>query len=510
MAKTADVPLLEPDSAQEAKEMVKWAFELSEQFGIYFFLRTVTRVSHASGNVTLGELPKQKRKAHFDTSTGFFGTMPVPPKHRAVHDKLDKIQEIYETSPFNWYQGPEHPELLIVCCGTGSVYSQDAIEELGVEKAVGILKIGTTWPLPRKFIEKNLARAKQVLVVEEVDPFLETHLKEIVYDSPEATGSPKIYGATTGHLEPVGELTPDLVAKALSHILDLEYWARDPDYDRKAVEAANKMVVPRGLAWCPGCPHRATFWAIKNALRLEGGDGFVTGDVGCYLMDRRPEAYQTIKTGHSMGSGTGLASGFGKLGQFGFDQPVISSCGDSTFFHSVMPALVNAVHNQSDIIIGVLDNSATAMTGFQPHPGTDRNAIGDPAPVVDIEALCRSVGAEVVVVDPYDVKDTQEKILKLLDGKGPRILISRRKCALIRMREEGALYKVRVDPEKCIGEACGCARFCTLAFKCPALIWDKEAGKARVEESVCTGCGVCTDICPQGAIVKEAVVKEAA
>jgi indolepyruvate ferredoxin oxidoreductase alpha subunit len=144
------------------------------------------------------------------------------------------------------------------------------------------------------------------------------------------------------------------------------------------------------------------------------------------------------------------------------------------------------------------------MTGFQPHPGTGLNAAGDHAPVVDIEALCRSLGCEVEVGDPFDLEGTQKKLLKLLEEEGKvRVLILRRKCALIQMREDGALYKVWVEQERCKGEDCGCARFCTRVFKCPALVWEREAGKARVDKALCTGCGVCSDICPEGAIARE-------
>jgi len=231
----------------------------------------------------------------------------------------------------------------------------------------------------------------------------------------------------------------------------------------------------------------------------------VTGDIGCYALERAPEGFQQTKTMFAMGTGAGLACGFGKLEQFGFNQPVIAACGDSTFYHAAIPALVNAVYNKSNFTMVVLDNSATAMTGFQPHPGTGSAATGDSAPVVDIEGLCRSLGCKVEVSDSYDLKGTEEKVLKLIeDGSGVRVLILRRKCALVRMREEGALFKVSVDPQRCKGEACGCARFCTRAFKCPGLIWDEEAGKARVDEAVCNGCGVCVDICPEEAIVREA------
>jgi indolepyruvate ferredoxin oxidoreductase alpha subunit len=179
-------------------------------------------------------------------------------------------------------------------------------------------------------------------------------------------------------------------------------------------------------------------------------------------------------------------------------------CGDSTFFHAAIPALINGVYNQSNFTLIILDNSATAMTGFQPHPGTGASAVGEPAPKVDLEALCASLGVRVEVADPFDLQDTTRKLLDLLqDDRGVRVLISRRKCALVRAREEKAAYKVRVDSERCLGESCGCARLCTRVFQCPGLVWDSESQTARIDEVICSGCGVCADICPASAIIRE-------
>ena len=185
---------------------------------------------------------------------------------------------------------------------------------------------------------------------------------------------------------------------------------------------------------------------------------------------------------------------------------MLTVCGDSTFFHATIPALINGVHSQSNFILIVLDNSGTAMTGFQPHPGIEMNAMGDPAPVLDTGKLCEGLGLHVTVTDAYDIKGTTEKLVELLrdDGK-PRVLISRRECALIRAKREKALYKVRVSEDRCIGEGCGCDRYCVRVFRCPGLIWDREGRKAKIDEAICSGCGVCVDVCPQAAIVREVI-----
>jgi indolepyruvate ferredoxin oxidoreductase alpha subunit len=207
-----------------------------------------------------------------------------------------------------------------------------------------------------------------------------------------------------------------------------------------------------------------------------------------------------------MGSGVGVANGFGQFERFGLEQPVLAVCGDSTFYHAAIPALINARWNGASFLLLVLDNSATAMTGFQPHPGTGRTAMGKPAQGITIEDLCRCLGAHVEVTDPFQVQDTIETMNRLLtEHKGLRVLVFRQECALVRSRHRKARYTVSVDEQRCVGMACGCARLCTRVFKCPGLAWDKETGKARIDKAICTNCGVCADICPQKAIRKEGV-----
>jgi indolepyruvate ferredoxin oxidoreductase alpha subunit len=504
ITRIGDYPLLEPSSVQEAKDMTRWAFELSEQLHSAVFLRSVTRISHASSTVTLGDIQRLDRKARFDT-TQYFSPSPVVQKHAELKQKLERTREIFESSPFNWYYGPDSPDLTLVCSGTGWLFALDAIELLGVEDSVSIIKLGTTWPLPIEFIRKHLQPCCRVLLAEEVDPFIEVNLKEQMYDRWHGDEPPKIYGKTTGHMKTVGELNPDGLIEGIAKVLGLNYQSRDPAYDKKAKEYASRMTLARQPVYCPGCPHRASMWTVKNVLRLDGVEGFVTGDIGCYAMDRYYGGQRVTRIQSAMGGGSGLASGFGKLDQFGFDQTVIAHCGDSTFFHAAIPALINAVHNKAKATFVVLDNSTTGMTGFQPHPGTPLDAMGEPAVPVDIENLCRSMGCAVEAADPFDLEDAEQKLKSLVNREGAKVMILRRKCGLIAFREEGPQSKVWVAQEKCLGEECGCDRYCTRIFKCPALIWDKAMHKAKVDEALCTGCGFCFNVCPQGAIVREKI-----
>jgi indolepyruvate ferredoxin oxidoreductase alpha subunit len=504
-AKMADLPLLEPSTFQEAKEMTQWAFSLSEEIGSVILLRGVTRTSHARGNVTLGKLPQVETKAYFDKSRQWL-TQPVLQRHHHLHQTLNRLEEIFASSPFNQYIGPDRPKVLLVTCGTGWLYSQEAIELMGVEDSVGILKLGTTWPLPTRTIVENLKRTDQVVFIEEVDPFLEGSVKEIAAEFSREIGPQTFFGKRSGHVPAVGEMNADRVTDALGRILKVPYRARDAEYEAGAEEVAKKMLPNRALGYCPGCPHRASFWSVKNALQLDNRQGFATYDIGCYALGRGPAGYYLLRVGGAMGTGTGLASGFGKLSGLGFEQPVVAMCGDSTFFHSAMPALVNAHYNRSNLVMIILDNSATAMTGFQPHPGVGRNAMGESVSPVDIEAVCRSFGAKVEVTDPFDLPGTREKVLRALeDPVGAKVVIMRRRCQMLKGKDEKPPFKVWVDGEKCIGEDCGCDRVCTRVFKCPGLIWDERSGKSKVDEVLCVGCGVCAEICPQGAIQKEEI-----
>jgi len=501
-AKMADVPLLEPGGIQEAKDMTRWAFELSEEFSCYCFLRSYTRLSHSRSGVTLGKVPKPERKATFDTSKCYTPYI-APPKHAALHEQLARVQEIFESSPFNSYNGPEQPELLIICSGSGGPCSLDAIEALNLTESVGVLKLATLWPFPKRLVERYLTRTSKVLVVEEVDPFIETHVKETVARPSAVASPPEIYGKGSGHINYYGEITPDAVIKALSRIFKLEYQARDSNYEQKARDAKG-LVIDRGMTWCPGCPHRASFFALRDAIRRDRRQAIVTGDIGCYTLDVFPYGTHQTNVLHCMGSGVGEACGFGELAQFGFEQPVIGICGDSTFFHASVPALMNAVHNKANMTVVILDNGITAMTGFQPHPGTELTATQDAATVVDMEALCRALGCRVEVKDPFDIKETSATLRELMrDENGVKVLILRRKCELLRMRQERTYpYKVWVDAERCKGDKCG---YCYQVFQCPGISWDKESDKAQIQEAACVGCGACAATCPSKAIIKEEI-----
>lgn len=503
VAKWLDIPLLEPGDMQEAKDMTKWLFDVSEELDIVCMLRCVSKISHSRGNVVLGELPGKEHKAYFDIKKPARIGSPIG-MHIQLLQKIEKARERFESAPFNRYVGPDKPELLIITCGASWLHSQEAVKAMELTDRVGILKLGTLYPLPEKFCESYLGKSQNILVVEEIAPFIERSVMELTANLPALEPRPIFYGKRSGHIRSYGELNPDVVIEAISKIMGVSYQSRSSDYDKQFESAPENYSVTRTGGICPGCSHKAAHWAIKQALERDGREGFETSDIGCYTNGLGPDGFYVAKTLYCMGGGAGVANGLGNLGQFGFNQPVLAAAGDSTFFHAVMPSLVNGVYNQSNFILVVLDNSATSMTGFQPHPGTGQNAMGESAPVVSIEAICRSLGIRVEVCDPYDIEKTTDILADLMTMEsGVRVIIMERECELLRARRDGPLYKVHVDAALCLGEACVYDNVCQ-TWHCTALLWNKEEDHAWIDPVICAGCGVCADICPQGAIIKEA------
>lgn len=511
-AKMMEFPLLEPGDFQEAKDLTKWAFELSRHIGNVVMVRSVTRMSHASGGVRMGDLPGlQQPKAQFQYQGSFTDQMKGPiltlstlvdSQRRRQLAKLESAAILFDESPFNTYTGPDQAELLIITSSACNLYSKEAVDMLGLSDRIGILKLATTWPLPPKLMEKHIASAKQVMIVEEGTPFLEDNVKAFVAESFDVCGIKSFHGKKNATLPPVNELNSDLVSTGILKVLNLGRTKTNKAYQEKAMRMAADFAPSRELTFCPGCPHRASFWLIDQVLKLDNRHGFVCGDIGCYTLAAFGCGFNTLKTCHAMGSGLGLASGFGKLGQFGMTQSVVAVCGDSTFFHSAMPALANAIHNRSNLLHIILDNSGTAMTGFQPHPGIPLSAGGGKLPALDIPAICEAMGSEVAICDPFEFDRTRRILLEFLEQDGVKVLVLRQACALSPEKKGRKQYEMSVDQERCLFDNCGCNCLCTRVFKCPGLIRDSKEKQTRIDDVICTGCGVCATVCPHNAIIK--------
>jgi indolepyruvate ferredoxin oxidoreductase alpha subunit len=515
-AKMLEIPLLEPSDFQEAKDIVKEAFELSEKLKSIVMIRSVTRLSHASGIVEANEILKQKNPPYFhhsgfilDPETGPVMSTPVTYRHQLMVKRMEKCRSFFKNSSLNRYFGPDNPELLIITSSVDFLYSMEAVRELNLEKKAGILKLVLTNPLPEELINEYFLKTDSILFTEQVLPFIEEGVKNIYADNFKLDKKIKFYGKKSGHIPNTGETDTNIIINALSKIFGIEYSNSDEEYDKKVIETAFSNVTPgREMTFCPGCPHRASYFHLNNAIKLDSKDGFICGDIGCYTLGMLPSGYSTLKTIHSMGSGTGIASGFGVLKKYGFDQTVLSVCGDSTFFHSGIAPLINAVHNKSRLTMVILDNSGTAMTGFQPHPGEKNTACGINGTPVMIEEITKACGAKTHILDPFNYKKCQEKIPEIIAQDNVNVIILRHPCALSPQRKNKKYFEIEIDYEKCVGDNCGCFNFCTKIFKCPALFLNPSTKKPEIDKTLCAGCGFCADICYHNAIIKKAADNE--
>lgn len=489
-AMSASLPMLEPTSMQETKDMIPYAFELSERTKQIVIVRLTTRVCHGRGNVTLGPLPE---KPHPLQTVGEWDRLVcVSYKHADMLRKLDALRQEFESCPFNHYTGPEQPKELIVAGGTGRLYAQEAIRRLGLEDRVGLLSLATVWPLPEQYILSHLKGVEKVLTLEEVDPVLEHNLEAIAgRNQLRVTFS----GRSDGALPKIGELDPDNVMAAVSALTGAALPEKRPTSELELPE--------RDLTFCAGCPHRATFYLLKKVMRQEKHPGAVVGDIGCYIMSGQSAGHFAFQACNCMGSGVNLAEGLGQLTNYGLDQKVVTVCGDSTFFHTIMPGLVNATYHNANMLLMVLDNSATAMTGFQPHPGTGLTAMGAQVKPMNIQKIVEAIGCDVEVADPFDVENTEKVLRRLLHKSGMNVLIMRQPCATLMSKQSRKKPRVYVDQSKCQGEGCGCDKYCSRVWGCPGNTWDFQNNKAYIDPVTCVGCGVCAKLCPNGAIKVE-------
>jgi len=517
-AEYAEIPVLEPEDQQEALEMAKAAFEISEQTKLPVFLRSVSRLSHASGNVTFGEIEKTNRKFGFNKhfEIPYRWNVYGPPKgalgkHIWLHETtLPLAQKAADESGFNTMTKPAGARIGVLASGLGAAYAREALASLGMTEQVAFLKLGFIHPLPAGLVEQFVDGLDHLIIVEEGDPVIERMVRVLLGKlCVKIRVSGKMFD---GIFKPYGELNTDLVVGAVAPLLGKEAPVDSKAEIRGRFEAE---IIPRSSTLCPGCSHLGTYSALRKALEKYPKDQIhiINGDIGCYEQggygvyskrDKASEddakrhlmnsAYEMLDTIYVMGSGLSMAHGQSKVGYK--DGKLVAVCGDSTFLHAILPALANVVYNNSDVTLILMDNRWTCMTGHQPNPSTGADSFGDPREQADFEAILKAFGIKSVTsVYSYDQEKMTAALSEAIEFPGPAVVIATGECQLqIQRRKKWQEPVTYVDPEVCIG----CRR--CLDIGCSAIQFDKVARKASIDKLLCVDCGLCSQICPYGAI----------
>jgi indolepyruvate ferredoxin oxidoreductase alpha subunit len=403
-------------------------------------------------------------------------------------ERFNRFKAAADGLPYNRLELVAGARLGIIACGISYSYAKEALIWMGLENKVSLLKIGTPHPLPEKLVKQLLASVTEVLVIEELEPFVENHVKIIAQ---EAGINVKIHGKDVVPI--ANELSTSKAAEAISQMTGAKLPVDFAGIDRR-VDKAAAILPARPPTLCAGCPHRASFYAINvvaRKVKKDLGDRVLTGDIGCYTLGFNAPL-NAYDMNCCMGAGFGLANG-AAWGQSG---PVIGHLGDSTFFHSGIPPLINAVFNKTKVTLVILDNSATAMTGFQPHPGSPANGDASIKPE-DIARACNVKFVE--VVDPFDVNKSIEVLEKAVRFEGPSVVVMRGLCCILAQKdrrqrgEKAAPYIIDL-------ETCNDCKICLNSLGCPAFI--VQDGRVVIDASQCDGCGVCAQVCPSDAIKK--------
>lgn len=465
------LPMMEPSTPQEAKDMVGEAYRVSEELTLPLIFRTTTRVNHARGVVELGKKAVPKKTGHFDKDVARFVNIPAYAKQNRVRllGLYKKAQEMSEASSFNRVEGSGN--IGVITSGVSYTYVHEFV------KGVSILKLGFTNPLPEKKIAEFIKGKKAIIVVEELEPFLEDQILRICAQN--SLNIP-VYGKRSGHLPREWEFSPDTL-KGIKEFVDVQEFS-------KPMDKVDVVLPNRPPTLCAGCPHRGMFAAAKKAAGTS--DVIYCSDIGCYTLGVQPP-FKAADFIICMGGGAGAAGGFAQS----TDQKAIAFMGDSTFFHAGIPPMINALFNNHKVVIVVLDNRTTAMTGHQPNPGTGRDFGGVSTEAIDIKKLVEGVGVKFVQeINPYDVKAATKVMKDALEFDGVAVVISKCPCPLeLKKQKQLVIRQVNVDQDKCV-KCYNCVR--TIA--CPALF--KKDGMISTDPTQCIGCGMCANVCPTGAI----------
>ena len=450
-ARAAKLPMLEPSDSAEALEFTKLAYKLSEDFDTPVIMKMCTRVAHSQSVVEPGERVEPAQKPYEKNGAKYI-MMPgnAKARHPVVEERLRKIAEWAETASVNRVEPGKDRKMGIITSSTSYQYVKEACGD-----TYPVLKLGMVWPLPERKITEFAKSVDLLVVVEELDSFIENYCRSL-----------GLACAGKANFPCIGELSQNAVAAQLTH------------EDRAGVKLED-AIPPRPPVMCAGCPHRGLFYTLKkNNLT-------VLGDIGCYTLGAVAPLGAMDST-ICMGASISGLHGFNKANGGESEGRTVAVIGDSTFMHSGVTGLINTAYNESNSTVIILDNSITGMTGHQQNPTTGYNLKGDPCAKIDLESLCRAVGvSRVRVVDPYDLAACDAAVKEELAAKEPSVIISRRPCALMKyVKHPGPIAS---DPDKCVG-----CKSC-MRIGCPAI--SIADGKAVIDNTLCTGCGVCTQLC---------------
>ena len=492
-ARLANVPILEPSNCQEVKDMVKYAFDLSEQFKIPVIVRTTTRVSHMRGIVEFGEVSDNSsncdnhwKRGHFNKDPSKY--VPVPAfagdMHVRLWDKINRIEEITNKSDFNQeIELTEDKKYAIIASSSAYNYAHDVCKFNDLD--INILKLGFSYPFPKDKVAGFLKDIDEVFIVEEVDPIIEKDTLSVV-------GSERlnvtVHGKLDGTFPLFHEFNSDVVADGLNKVLDFK---EDSEIKySSSLEKLQEDIPSRAPVLCAGCPHRAMYYGVNLAIEelgLKASDVIFASDIGCYTLGINPP-YNAADYLLSMGSSVGDGCGF----SVSTDQKVVSYIGDSTFFHSGVSPLINAVHNKHNFVLTVLDNRITAMTGGQPNPGIPVDGMGDEAPEISIRKLALACGCDYVrVINPFNLDQVIKTYKEALQRDDTAVIISKAPCTLIKGLE-------KKPPVNFVEANCNNCDKCVNELACPAI--SKVNGKITIDTAQCDGCNVCIQVCKYGAL----------
>ena len=481
-ARFSKLPCFDPSTVQEAYDMVQDAFEYSEKYGTPVFFRSTTRVSHGYASIQVKDVEEYKNvePEGFVKDTKRWVIFPKLSyqAHINIEARNEELTKVFSQYKRNLLLPAEDDckELKkgIATGGFNYTYVTEAMADLGQLRE---LKVSTPHPFPEQLVVEFLTGLEEVLCIEELDPVIE---RELIYIAGKYHLPVKILGKLSHHVKNSGENTRDSVLADIAAFMGRQL--PEQGENGQAVPAPELPVRPPVL--CAGCPHRASFYAVKKAM--QGRKTIFCGDIGCYTMGNAMPL-DMVDTCLCMGAGLGIAQGVGHIEP---DTSCFAFVGDSTFFAAAIPGVVNAVYNQAEMTLVVLDNSTTAMTGHQPHPGTGHTMMGEVVAKVNIEAVLQGIGVTAVeTVNPLDLDKSIEVVRKMAGLPGVKAIIFKYPCIAI-TKPEG---KMAVDIDKCVG-----CRKCIREIGCPGLII--RDGQVTIDESLCTGCGLCSQICPFEAI----------